>query len=160
LRLFPKSIKTQCALGWRERDWARFTRKEWDAYTAPGERAVSTTPSGSYWRRPVGGSVALAAIVSLLAFVGWDALKSPASNRGLSSPPPIVNLAPAPASDRSVIRIRWKPSDVAPAPAAGRICVTDAAYGRICASYVIGERPADTLTRRIEALGLRVESAG
>jgi hypothetical protein len=34
------------------------------------------------------------------------------------------------------------------------------AHGRICASYVVGERPADTLTRRIESLGLRVESNG
>jgi hypothetical protein len=59
-----------------------------------------------------------------------------------------------------VIGIRWRTTDLAPAAQAGRICVTAQAHGRICASYVVGERPADTLTRRIESLGLRVESNG
>jgi hypothetical protein len=30
----------------------------------------------------------------------------------------------------------------------------------MCASYVVGERPADSLARRIAALGLEVESVG
>jgi hypothetical protein len=59
-----------------------------------------------------------------------------------------------------VIAIRWRTRDLAPAPSAGRICVTDPRHGRICASYVVGERPADTLTREIESRGLRVESTG
>jgi hypothetical protein len=145
-------------VGWRERDWARFTRKEWDAYTAPDQRVASTTPAGSYWRRPVGWPVALAATVSLLAFVGWDVLKAPAHTAGVQLSPSPARSAPA--LDPSVIRIRWQNSDLAPAAAAGRICVTEATHGKICASYVVGERPADTLTRRIESLGLRVESSG
>jgi hypothetical protein len=47
-----------------------------------------------------------------------------------------------------------------PAARAGRICVTDPNHGQICASYVVGERPADTLTRRIESFGLSVASSG
>jgi hypothetical protein len=64
------------------------------------------------------------------------------------------------ASPADVIRIRWSSADTVPAANAGRICVTEERHGRICASYVVGERPADTLTRRIESLGLRVESSG
>jgi hypothetical protein len=55
---------------------------------------------------------------------------------------------------------RRRSSDTVPAAHSGRICVTDPQHGRMCASYVVGERPADTLTRRIESLGLRVESSG
>jgi hypothetical protein len=77
-----------------------------------------------------------------------------------SAPQPIGGTAPASAVDPSLIRIRWRSSDLAPAAAAGRICVTDARHGRICASYVVGERPADTLTRRVESLGYRVQSSG
>jgi len=33
-------------------------------------------------------------------------------------------------------------------------------HGRVCASYVVGEKPADNLTRRLESLGLRVQSNG
>jgi hypothetical protein len=59
----------------------------------------------------------------------------------------------------NVIVIRWGASDLAPASQAGRICITDMRYGETCASYVIGEKPADTLTRQLEA-ALHVESAG
>jgi hypothetical protein len=60
--------------------------------------------------------------------------------------------------DPSTVRIRWRALDLAAASTAGRICVRDSGHGRICASYTAGERPAATLTRRIEQLGLRVEN--
>jgi hypothetical protein len=60
----------------------------------------------------------------------------------------------------SVVYITWRQQDLAPAPNAGRVCVTDARHGRICASYVVGERPADNLTRELERRGLRVQSSG
>jgi hypothetical protein len=70
----------------------------------------------------------------------------------------VAGVAQAPRAD--VIPIRWREGDLAPASQAGRVCVTDTAHGQICASYVVGERPADTLTRQVEAMGLRVESVG
>lgn len=58
------------------------------------------------------------------------------------------------------VSIRWRTSDVAPARVGGRICLTPRARRQVCATYVVGERPADNLTRRLRALGYRVESAG
>jgi hypothetical protein len=107
----------------------------------------------------------LAVGVSALAVVaGHRYLKLPIHHSSSASavarssvPSPVSNPA-EPKSD--VISIHWGPSDVAPASSAGRICVTMSEHGRVCASYVAGEKPADTLTRRLESLGLRVESSG
>jgi len=82
---------------------------------------------------------------------------APVSPLSTAVPKTKTVVVPAPSD---LISIRWRSTDLAPAPAAGRICLTNSRHGRICASYVVGERPADTLTRRIESLGLRVESTG
>lgn len=81
-------------------------------------------------------------------------------NLGDGSHPSVGPGPVVPPPDSKLVLIRWRNSDLSPAASAGRICVTDQRHGRICASYVIGERPADTLTRRIESLGLHVQSSG
>jgi hypothetical protein len=60
----------------------------------------------------------------------------------------------------NLVGIHWRPQDVARAANAGRICVTATGHGPICASYVVGERPADNLTRELERRGLKVQSTG
>jgi hypothetical protein len=158
-------------MGWRERDYARFTNKEWNSYVGRGDGGQVSRPSSpgrrsSPLRQPVGWPLLAAVGISALSFFGWghissylnpspDAVSSQASAAVQPAPTPAV-----PAPDGKVISIRWNNTDLAPAPQAGRICVRDANHGQICASYVIGERPADTLTRRIESLGFGVASSG
>jgi hypothetical protein len=153
-------------VGWRERDYARFTKQEWNAYTGHSARGSSNSVHRSSSRRqPVGLSLLVAVAVSVAATVFFGRshlttlLNAPAtdiSSPAFSSTP---GVPAAPASSK-LIAIRWRTTDLAPAAQAGRICVTDPRHGRICASYVLGERPADTLTRRIQSLGLRVQSNG
>lgn len=154
-------------MGWRERDYARFTTKEWNSYTGQGETTSRPSsargPSRSFRPQHAGSSLFAAVAVSAAAsvFFGWSHitsfLRSPVTHFSASG----SNLTvPGPPGASKVIGIRWSTTDLAPAAQAGRICVTAAAHGRICASYVVGERPADTLTRRIESLGLQVESNG
>ena len=59
--------------------------------------------------------------------------------------------------DPNVIRIRWRAHDLKYAKGPGRICLTDAVHGRICAAYLSGGVPADLLTRKIRSMGLSVE---
>ncbi len=154
-------------MGWRERDYARFTRKEWHDYTGRGEtasRGSSSSPkSSSFLRQPVGWPLMAAVSISVVASVvfGWGHITSLVGGP-TSTAQSLANPAPGllPVVGSKVIGIRWRTTDLAPATQAGRICVTATEHGRICASYVVGERPADTLTRRIESLGLRVESSG
>jgi hypothetical protein len=135
-------------VGWRERDWARFNDDERDALLRPGAtlRARHTT------RNAVSGSVLLAACIT-----GAAILLSGHLHLSSHVQPPPARVVQPPAD---VVGIRWRPTDLAPAANAGRICVTDSRHGRICAGYVIGERPADTLTREVERRGLRVQSSG
>jgi hypothetical protein len=114
----------------------------------------------------------LAAAVSLAAliFVGYvknvpvihELVTRPM--RAHASAPDVAPRTPGPAQPVSppanLVRIRWRPQNLVPAANAGRICVTVERRGRICASYVVGERPADDLTREIERRGLRVQSSG
>jgi hypothetical protein len=142
-------------MGWRDRDWAKFDEGELKSFLGPASAPTRRRSN----RRVVGGATLLAAGISAVAIIFTahvHDLGEPghAAAHVLSPAPAVV----APSTD--VVRIRWSPAETAPASNAGRICVTDARHGRICASYVVGERPADTLTRRIESLGLRVESSG
>jgi hypothetical protein len=59
-----------------------------------------------------------------------------------------------------VVRLRWRPDELRPAPSPGHVCVTDETHGRICASFVAGERPEDALTHEIERRGLFVRAGG
>jgi hypothetical protein len=179
------------SVGWRDRDWAKFTPEEFDAIyggggsspfrsgTGGGRKPDLTRQSGSGPRRRRRSGLGGAARIVLASLVGFAAIfgvmlatghvKSPGAGGAAIQPglrlnlnpiaPPVVTI-PATRPDTKLIRIRWRTTDLAPASYAGRICVTDARHGRICANYVVGERPADTLTRRVEALGLRIESSG
>jgi hypothetical protein len=160
------AVKYNLLVGWRERDYARFTKQEWDAYT--GHTPVDRSRSGrrsSARGQPVGTSLLAAVAISAAAtaLFGWGHITSflNVHVRHLSSPASISSSrVPARPATSKVIGIRWRTEDLAPAAQAGRICVTDPNHGRICASYVVGERPADTLTRRIDSLGLSVQSNG
>src|SRR5579885_3431591 len=82
----------------------------------------------------IGGSVFTAAAASLVASLLLSGhLHIPAvGHRTAALPPVVLPLG-------NVIHVRWRAQDMAPAPNAGRICVTDSNRGRICAAYVVGE---------------------
>jgi hypothetical protein len=170
-------------VGWRERDWAKFNDDERRALFGGGQRGLPPSDEGAAYRptsvspaprrritkrRHRLGEWTLAALLLLGLFAfGYDHLHPAHRIQSLTLSPvsPLSTAVPktktvvvAPPSD--LVSIRWRATDLAPAAAAGRICLTDSRHGRICASYVVGERPADTLTRRMEGLGLRVESSG
>jgi hypothetical protein len=168
-------------VGWRERDWAKFTDDERAALFGGGRGGVagpsaesaghhprpnytSLRRRGVSQRRQRISEIVLCSLLGLSALMAAYRYLHSFTSRGSTPvrpglprvmPPPQVVQPPS-----DVIFIRWRSSDLAPAARAGQICVTDAVHGRICASYVIGEAPADTLTRQIEATGLRVESSG
>jgi|SRR5579862_5104587 len=163
-------------MGWRDRDWAKFTDDERAALfgSRSGGRALPPTTEGvrrgvSRRRQRVGEwTLATFVAVGLVAFA-YDHFHRGQRVQSVSLRPVLPLVTPSPRvktktvtlpRPRDVVAIRWRTQDLAPAAQAGRICVTDSQNGRICASYVIGERPADTLTREIEAKGLRVESMG
>jgi hypothetical protein len=110
-------------------------------------RAVGGAAASGLLR--VAGGVALGlALVGVVAFL--------VAHVGLTSRHSGVDEAAAlPRPD--VVRLRWRPDELRAAPSAGHICVTDATHGRICASFVAGERPAEGLTREIQRRGLTVE---
>lgn len=164
-------------MGWRERDWAKFTDEERTALFGGGRRALPPSAEGADFRRgpvaprmpnidragrKISTPIVTVLTIALATTIAVGHLRSPHVNNlqsldGVRLRPP-TSIAVQRAND--VIAIRWRPTDLAPAPEAGRICVAAASHGRICADHVVGERPADTLTREIEALGLRVESTG
>jgi hypothetical protein len=162
-------------MGWRERDWAKFSNEEWQAYVgADGRPPLRARPALDRRNRPTArGRQALAGwTLAILGVAGAAIVATGHLPAGETTAQPTINFSPLPHPDRpivktvlrspppTVIAIRWRSADLAPAAHAGRICVTDARHGRICASYVTGERPADTLTREIEAKGLTVQSSG
>jgi hypothetical protein len=70
-----------------------------------------------------------------------------------------VNLGPSRvAHPPNSIRVNWSTFDLSTSPTAGQICITAPAVGRVCASYAAGERPADALTRQLEASGVVVQN--
>jgi hypothetical protein len=164
-------------MGWRERDWAKFTDEERTALFGGGRRALPPSAEGADFRpgpvaprtpsinragRKISTPIVTVLTIALATTIVVGHLRSSHVNilqslDGVRLRPP-TSIAVQRANN--VIAIRWRSTDLAPAPEAGQICVAAASHGRICASYVVGERPADTLTREIEALGLRVESTG
>jgi hypothetical protein len=158
-------------VGWRDRDWARFNNDEWRAFTSA---APPTAPQARKRSSVSGKGLSQAAVVSVAvlaaAAVGLHKYVPTSSNGGVVTHVglPLSGVLKAPTHTRTVvvkppadvIGIHWRTQDLAPAATAGRVCVTSAAHGRICASYAIGEKPADTLTRRLASLGLKVQSSG
>jgi hypothetical protein len=154
-------------MGWRDRDWAKFTDDERNALLGRG--SVARPVEAPLVRRRASRSVVSvgvmgAAVVAVLASAYFNSARHPTGSRRVvvSVPPlPVRSAAPKVAApEPNLVRIRWRQVDLAPAAEAGRICVTPTGRARICASYVSAEVPADVLTRRVRELGLRVESIG
>ncbi|HEY6960595.1 MAG TPA: hypothetical protein VI408_01760 [Gaiellaceae bacterium] len=125
-------------MGWQDRDWGKFSHDEWDDYVATKTATPRRTP------RAAALVVAAAAISGAAMFL---------LHQGHAAP---IRLPQAPPAN--VVDVRWRDTDVAPASTAGRICLTDAPRGQICATYTVGEKPADVLTRQLNAQGLSVRS--
>lgn len=175
-------------MSWRDRDYAKFNDEERRRFfgssgakaefpaSAEGHGHSNALPTRARRRRGrrshasarlgffAAFGIAVAAVAATAAYVHANPLHGPHTKVK-----PAVDLSlgviPTPAiqtstSPSKTLNIRWRRSDLAPAANAGRICVTSKAHGRICASYVVGERPADNLTRRIESLRLHVQSSG
>jgi hypothetical protein len=147
-------------MSWRDRDWAKLNDDERRRFFGASSYDLAP-PAGprSRVRRRFQRSLELvlvfALVVGTTVYVAthWSHTSSGGAVGTLRPAFPIVNGA-----DAKDIPIRWSSTDLAPAQNAGRICVTDARHGKICASYVVGERPADTLTREIERRGLHVQN--
>ena len=128
-------------MGWRDRDWAKFDDDEWAALTAPRERMA---PAPRTHRGLV--VTLLAVLVSFGATLVVVALH-------FGTTAYVHRQHPSETSD---IDVNWSPNDLTPTAAPGRICIT--VRERICASYTAGERPADALTRQLEADGITVRN--
>jgi hypothetical protein len=110
----------------------------------PMGRAVGGTASSRLLRAACVAVLGLA-LVGVVAFL--------VGHVGLTRDHAGVDRASArPASD--LVRLRWRPDELVPAKSAGRICVSDAAHGRICASFSPGERPSLALTHAVERRGM------
>ncbi|HET7647099.1 MAG TPA: hypothetical protein VFK17_00940 [Gaiellaceae bacterium] len=170
-------------MSWRDRDWARFNDDERRQLFGGGAGRVPPRAEGAAYRggsvsagrrsvsrrrQRIGESILAAFIVTAIVLFAFDHLDL--SNSRRLEVRPALPISPAlpvatarvrvlqPPAD--VIGIHWRTDDLAPAARAGRICVTDHERGRICAAYVVGERPADNLTRELERRGLSVRSSG
>jgi hypothetical protein len=131
-------------VGWRDRDWAKLDDEEWS------ELVHATAPA----RRKPRTRVAVAS-TSLFVAVAASATATLLLHTGRADTLQLVPPRPG-----NVVGVRWRPTDLAPAATAGRICLPTKQQGRVCAAFAIGEKPADALTRALRSLGLAVESAG
>jgi hypothetical protein len=143
-------------VGWRERDYGRFDETERDAFlgssrTRPPRRRSRRVDAGLLLA--VGLSGAVFAANQKLHLFSFTLSRNASPPAARAKTPNVV--APQP----DVVSIHWNLRDLTPAPNAGRICVATSSHGRICAAYVVGERPADNLTREIQRRGLRVQSS-
>lgn len=176
-------------MGWRQRDWARFNDDERRAFFGssgalpPSAEGATHRTEQTYkppkrrrrrWmlrarRRLNQVGAFLLVCLGVAGAFAYIVNHRPSEKSGptyvfgqsglplkTAAPTNTIVVRPPP----NVISIRWRPRDLARATSAGRICVTTHEHGRICASYVVGESPADNLTRRIDSLGLQVQSQG
>jgi hypothetical protein len=149
-------------VSWRDREYARLREDE--------RRALfgATRSAGRPTRRTSGTPTLLFAVglSSIAVLAGHRYLRLPihlssAAPTQTAASPSVPSAALNTPDPRSrVVSIHWSRPDIAPAASAGRICVTMSEHGRVCATYVAGEKPADTLTRRLASLGLHVQSSG
>ena len=139
-------------MGWRERDYARLDDRERDALIgAPGLLRRGGTAG-----RIVGGGALLAIAISAGALVVSDKIHL---STHVGRPGRTVTLPPV-SPPPNVLRVHWRVSELSPAAGAGRLCIDPPSHARVCASYVVGEKPADALTRALNTAGIRVESSG
>jgi hypothetical protein len=145
-------------VGWRDRDWAKFTDDEWRRLVGSHKpdpirntTALAPAPYAAPTRRSSHALTVtlVAALLSLLATIfGVLVHFRTVLHAPTSSPDPV-----------NVVDIHWRASDLAPAATAGQVCVTTSTVGRVCATYVVGERPADALTVRLQSAGATVRSS-
>ena len=133
----------RAAVGWRDRDWGKFDEDEWESFLAAPAPAVAARI----------GRVRLVSSLVLAA-----AAISGAATFVFHKTGPRITLPKR--ADANAVGVRWAATDLAPATTAGRICIVTPSRGRVCATFTIGEKPADALTRQLQALGLSVRSSG
>jgi hypothetical protein len=148
-------------VGWRERDYAKLRDDERRALFG-GTGSRDYLPPRQARRR-----ARMRVMPALLVAVGLSAVAAAAMRGHLDNaihravPSVLPSADSAPRRDVSdVVGVHWRATDIAPASTAGRICLSMETHGRVCATYAIGEKPADVLTRRLESVGLRVQSVG
>jgi hypothetical protein len=96
------------------------------------------------------------AVVLGLALIGAVAFL--VGHVGLTSRHTGVDEAAA-AARSNVVRLRWRPDELRPAPSRGPNCVTSEPHGTICAAFAAGERPADSLRREVTRRGLELQAS-
>jgi|SRR5579871_914489 len=117
------------------------------------EALIGTSKVRNHVGRNTGAGVLLAAAIAAIALIASNTIHlSPSSDQ---PPPGAVALQP-----QNVLRVQWQRTQLAPAATAGRICITPPRHTQVCASYTIGEKPADALTRELQVVGIQVQSAG
>lgn len=106
-------------------------------------------------RRPLELLLLFALVLGATVYVAthWSHMSVGRATGTLEPAFPIANRA-----DANTVPLRWRSTEFVPARSAGHICVTDAHHGKICATFVAGERPADALTHEIERRGWHVQS--
>jgi len=106
-------------------------------------------------RRQRAGQVVLTVLlVGCLAFVLLPRIQL-SSDSGL----PPTDPAPAqPQRSTDTITIRWRARDLTPAAKADTICVIAGRYGRVCADFGVGMRPAVVLTAELARRGVQVNA--
>lgn len=104
---------------------------------------------GAAWRRRLRAVEWVVLCLGLVYLVSFGV-----GHLGLTSNHQGVDDAVAATRSADVVRWHWTADQLRSAPSGGHICVTDATHGRICASFVAGERPAIVLTHEIERRGL------
>lgn len=139
-------------MGWREREWAKFTDDEWHQILGPRRDVAAPPPlrtTATLAPRRFPAVTLLAALVTLLA----TALAVLVHLRTTAHVPS------QPAAPTHVLHVHWRASDLAPAAGPGRICIDAPALGHVCSSYAAGMRPADALSSLLRASGITVHGS-
>ena len=150
-------------MGLESRDWYR--RESSKAFWREIDRSIGGRASSGrqthwlVWAAIVVGSLALLTVASPHWYRHLNGNGSVEPGH-ISLASPLPTLSDLPRDPIKTINIRWRSQDIAPAPTAGRICITSSIHARICATYVQGEIPADALARQIRRDGLKVNSTG
>jgi hypothetical protein len=155
------------AMGWRQRDWAKFSDAEREAFFSGAATPVASRRTSRGGRGVVLGLLVVLAVGAAAVWVHQSGLYGNTTKVNLPSIPtnsagiPPIIFGRVPSVQPGVVAlIRWRPQDLAPATARGQICVNveRSFQGQFCTMFVAGQRPADVLTRTIESHGVAVHS--
>jgi hypothetical protein len=170
-------------VGWRDRDYGKFTDDERRALYGDGGPSVppaaswkpirNQPPAYTLRRRVARWTLALLAIAGIVTVATpylanrtraeanhAAPLQRPLGGTAWAIDPttPITALPSIPVIDPGgTITIVWRYVDLVPAQRAGSVCVVADGPGKICTSFRIGERPADVLAGQVRSLGYPVE---